>query len=212
MVDYPKALSRLATRMQPVTNTAAVGRALMGGLVALSLLATSHQASAIFAVNPPPAIASEPTFSESTTAGVTSYSYGVISTGGPITEIIIPEIDLGDFLPTGDTLPSGWNFSQQATPPVTAGLAFDDGQPVGAEITLSGPGMTTVNFTLESDISSTLNATWVFSNANGAVRFDPPVPDPEPASITLLTIGALGAFKAARRRVRANASRSTPVA
>ena len=176
---------------------------LIGGLALVSILTTAAGAFANTIVNPP-VVTTEPTFSESTTNGVSSYLYGVSSSGGPITTIIIPEVNPNNFLLTGETLPSSggpWTLTQQTTS-LSNQIKFDDGGPVGAEMILSttGVGSNTVDFTLLSDISSTMHATWSFGNINGTVTFDPPVPNPEPASITLLAVGAFGAFGAARRR------------
>jgi hypothetical protein len=162
--------------------------------------------------------------------GLYDYNYSLTTTGSSVTltEIELPEVVAGSFVVqtaqgfsqfdsgqfTSDILavgtpglPSGWSEGQVTTSdagnpqlkPSGAPAAFID--VTGSSFSLSSG--TPFNFTLYATTNLTTNAqaTLAISGVSGFTTIDPPVPAPEPASMTILG-GSLLALLGVRRRKR----------
>ncbi len=181
--------------------------ALAAVLVPLGVLASAAPAQAVIFIGPVSATI-DPVTPTPAAGGLYEYSYTVHNgaEGARLTEIILPELHMGDLFVVSGTspLPSGWSASEVsalAGGPTfyTAGLtpAYDLVLNGGEGFISAGSSLT---FHLYSDFSGTVSAQvkTVFLGGEGGSYFvDPNVPNsvvaavPEPASFALLGAGAL---------------------
>ncbi len=139
--------------------------------------------------------------------GVTDYNYVFENTGNTvITELVLPEVQAGEFIAPSVT---GWSVSEDSTSPLSPAPDFKPaGSPTPAEYldftaTAGGIGVTdTLDFTLESNTSTYLNSQATISDGILTGTVDPPTPDPvpEPSTLALLGVAAAGAVAARRKR------------
>ena len=180
--------------------------ALAAVLVPLGVLASASPAQAGYYIGPVSATI-DPVTPTPAAGGLYEYSYTVHNgaEGARLTEIILPELHMGDlFVVSGTPLPIEWSASEvspRAGGPTfyTAGLtpAYDLVLTGGEGGIRAGSSLT---FNLYSHFSGTVNAQveTVFAGGEGPTYFvDPNVPNsvvaavPEPASLALLGAGAL---------------------
>jgi hypothetical protein len=196
-----KALDMARKHAGPATAAAVI--------VPLALAATPAHATVALQVTAPTA---SNTVSRGT-GGVMLYNYDFVNNGPPVTEVVLPEKALGEYLSNGSGSyfgfnVTGWTIAESLKSPVSA-PTFKDGSSAAAYIVLSASSSDfdifsgeALSFTLESNIGTYVSANASVVVNGSVVTVDPPSPAPAPEPASLSILGAATAGVAAFRRKR----------
>ncbi len=142
------------------------------------------------------------------------YNYSISNNSGfAMVELVLPELQLGEYLTTSQGVyagfnVSGWTITETTTPPGPLPTFKDPSLSAVAYLDLQAtPGNNvqdggTLSFTLESNLGTytAANATAFAGEAPYTVDPPSPQPIPEPASLALLGTAAAGVLASRRKR------------